>query len=145
MAGEGGGDYGAGFLAGGDEGVAGWNPRQQGGDVGGCDHFQEGVRGIVPQPPYFAGGVIERQAGIGTELSDRGLVEPLLGRDAEMLLVPEVNQPHDPPEVVDPVGVIERHAPAVRLGRETAQEQDASAIRQEGFKWMLFGFHVLQR
>ena len=52
-----------------------------------------------------------------------------------------MNQPHDAPEVVDPVGVIEWHAPAMRLGRETAQKQNPCILGQEGLKRMLLGVH----
>ena len=45
------------------------------------------------------------------------------------------------PEVIDPVGVIERHAPPVRLWRKAPQEQDACALRQEWLEWMLFDVH----
>lgn len=111
---------------------------QQSLDVGGGDDLQEGVGGVVFQPPDLAGSVVEGEALPGAELPNRPLVKPLLPRHAEMQLVPKVNQPHDAPEVVDPVGVVEGHAPAVGLGRETAQEQDAGVRGQEGLEGMLF-------
>ena len=58
-----------------------------------------------------------------------------------MVPVGEMDQAHDAPEVVDPVGVIKRHAPAVRLRRETAQEQDICVLRQEGLKRVCFYHH----
>ena len=82
---------GAGFFAGGDEGVALRNTGQEGGDVGGGDDFQEGIGCIVAEAADFAGGVVEGQAGIDTKLSDQGFVKPLLPRHAEMQLVPKVN------------------------------------------------------
>ena len=134
---EGLGDDGAGFFAGGDEGVAMGDAGQHGRDVRGGDDLQEGVGGVVFEAAYLACGVVEREAGVGAELPDPGFVETLFAWHAEMILFPEVDDAHDTPEVVDPVGVVERHAPAVRLGREAAQEQDARALRQEGFEGVL--------
>ena len=135
---EGLGGEGAGFFARGDEGVAVGDAGQQGRDVRGGDDLQEGVGGVVFEAAHLAGGVVEREAGVGAELPDPGFVEALLPRHAEMILFPEVDDSHDPPEVVDPVGVVERHAPAVRLGRETAEEQDACVRGQEGLEGVLF-------
>ena len=134
---EGLGGEGAGFFARGDEGVAMGDAGQHGRDVRGGDDLQEGVGGVVFEAAYLACGVVEREAGVGAELPDPGFVEALLARHAEMILFPEVDDAHDPPEVVDPVGVVERHAPAVRLGREATQEQDARALRQEGLEGVL--------
>ena len=102
---------------------------------------REGVGGVVAETADFAGGVVEGEALIGTEGADGGLVEAFLGRDAEVVLVGKVDDAHYAPEVVDPVGVIEGHAPAVGLGREAAQEEDAGARGQEGLERMEFGFH----
>lgn len=135
---EGPGDDGAGFFAGGDEGVALRNTGQECRDVGWRDNLQEGVGGVVFQPPDLAGGVVEGEALPSAELPNRPLVKPFLPWHAEMVLVPEVDHPHDAPEVVDPVGVVEGHAPAVRLGREAAQEQDARVRGQEGLEGVLF-------
>jgi len=115
---------------------------QKGGDVGGRDHLQEGVGGVVPEAPHFAGGVVEGQARIRAEAADHGLVKAFLPRQAKMLPVPKMNQAHDAPEVVDPVGVIERHAPAVRLGRKTPQEQDARSLREERLEWVALRVHA---
>ena len=131
----------AGLLAGGDKGVARRDVSQQSRNVSGGNHLQEGVGGIVAEAPDLACCVVECQAGIGAKRAYRSLVEPFLTWHAKVRLVPEVNQSHDAPEVVDPVGVIKRHAPAVRLGREAAQEQDAGARRKEGFEWVFFGVH----
>ena len=68
----------------------------------------------------------------------------LFASHAEMVLVPEVYQPHNSPEIVDPVGVVERHAPAVWLGRKTAQEEDSGASRQKGFEGVSFCFHSVK-
>ena len=136
---------GAGFFAGGDEGVAVGDTGQQRGDVGGGDDFEEGVGGVVLEAADFGGGVIKRQTFPRGERSYSSFVEALFANHAEVILVPEVNQPHDPPEVVDPVRVIKRHAPAVRLGRETPQKEDACAFGQEWLEWMFFYGHMLQR
>ena len=127
-----------GFFAGDNDVSALGDTGQQGRDVGGGDYFQEGVGGVVFEAANLAGGVVEGQALLGTEGADGGFVEAFLGRDAEVVFVAEVDEAHDAPEVVDPVGVIERHAPAVRLGRETPQEQDACTLRKEGLEGMLF-------
>ena len=82
---------GAGFFAGGDEGVALRNTGQKGGDVGGGDDFQEGIGCIVAEAADFGGSVVEGQASLGAELPNRSLVKPLLPRHAEMQLVPKVN------------------------------------------------------
>ena len=111
-----------GLLAGGDQGVAGGDLRQQGRDVGGPNHLQEGVGGVVTEAADFAGGVVEGQAVIGTKRPDGHLVKALFGRDAEAVFIVKEDEADDAPEVVDPVGVIEGHAPAVGLGREAAQE-----------------------
>ena len=77
----------------------------------------------------------------GTEGADQHLIEALFDRNAEVIFVPEVNHSHNAPEVVDPVRVVERHAPAARLGREAAQEQDACAFRQERRERVLLCIH----
>ena len=59
-----------------------------------------------------------------------------------MLPVPVKDQSHYAPEVVDPVGVVERHAPAVRLGRKTPQKEDARPRRQERLEGMGLGVHT---
>ena len=59
---------------------------------------------------------------MGAELTYLGLVESFFFDYAEVVFVVEVDEADDAPEVVDPVGVVEWHAPAVGLGRETAQE-----------------------
>lgn len=111
---------------------------QQGGDVGGRDHLQKGVGGVVLETPHFAGCVVERQSFGGAERPDQGFVKAFLPRQAKMFPVPKMNQAHDAPEVIDPVGVIERHAPAVRLGRKTPEEQNPGALREERLKGVFF-------
>ena len=58
-----------------------------------------------------------------------------------MVFVPEMNEPHDAPEVINPIRIVERHAPAMRLGRKTAQKQDARAGWQERLEGMRLGNH----
>ena len=83
---EGLGGEGAGFFACGDEGVAGRDAGQQGGDVGGGDDLQESVGGVVFEAAYLAGGVVEGQTFPGAKLPDSSFVEALLSRHAEMIL-----------------------------------------------------------
>ena len=81
---------------------------------------------------------------MGAEFANIGLIEAFFCGVAEVVFVVEMNQPHDSPEVVDPVGVIERHAPAVRLRRETAQKKDPGVFRQKRFKRVLLYIHWSQ-
>ena len=82
-------------------------------------------------------GVVEGQAVLGAEVFYGGLVEAFLVDDAEVVFIIKVDEADDAPEVVDPVGVIEWHAPAVGLGRETAQEEDPGVLGQEGLKGVM--------
>ena len=128
-------------MAGGDDGAAVRDALEEGGDVGGGDDFEEGVGGVVSETAHFARRVVEGEALIGTKGADGGLVEALFGRDAEVVFIGKMDEAHYAPEVVDPVGVVEWHAPAVGLGREAAQEEDAGARGQKWFERMAFGVH----
>ena len=142
---EGGDDLG-GFLAGGDEGVAVGDAAEEGGDVRRGDDLEEGVGGVVLEAADFTGGVIEGEAGVGAETAYGGFVEAFFAGDAEMVFVGEVDQAHDPPEVVDPVGVVEWHAPPVLLRRKTSEEYNPRILRQERFERVSFsgdGHHDL--
>ena len=130
-----------GLLAGGYQVVTVRNLPQQRRDVGRGNHLQEGVGGIVAEAAYRAGGVIEGEAFLRAEGADRGLVETLFAADAEMVLVAEVDEAHDAPEIIDPVRVEERHAPPFLLWRETPEEQDPCALRQERFERMRLDGH----
>ena len=132
----------SGFLPGGDERAAGGNLPEQGRDVRRGYHLQECVGGIVPHSPDFTGGIVEGKALSFAERADGSFVEGFLLRKAEMILVFEENQSHDAPEVIDPIGVVERHAPAVLLRRKTPQEQDPGPNRQKRFERMLLGIHL---
>ena len=58
-----------------------------------------------------------------------------------MVLVSEMDEAEDAPEVVDPVGVVERHTPAVRLRRETAQKEHSRSFGQEWLERVKFCVH----
>ena len=81
---------------------------------------------------------------MGAEFAYIGLIKAFFVDDAEVVFIVEVYQTHDPPEVVDPVWVIKRHAPAVRLRRETAQKQDPCVLGQKRFKRMFLDVHRLR-
>ena len=130
-----------GLFSGSDEISAVWDAPEQSRDVGWRDHFQEGIGGVVFQAPDFAGGVVEGESLGGAKLPDQRFVKPLFGRNAEVILVPKLDEAQDTPEVIDPVGVIEWHAPAVRLGRETAQKEHPCSSGQERLKGMTLDAH----
>ena len=129
------------LLPGGDKRVTVGNPGEQPGDVRGRDHLQEGVGRIVLQAAHLAGGVVEREPGLCAERPHGRFVEALLLQKAEMVLVPEMDQAQDPPEIVQPVRIVERHAPPLRLGRKAPQEQHFRPFRQEGFERMALGWN----
>ena len=109
-----------GFLASGYNCVAMWYLLQQCGDIGRCYYFQEGIGGVVFQAYDFCCGIVEGQTFLDAEFAYIGLIETFFFDYAESVFIIEMDQTHDAPEVVDPVGVIEWHAPTVGLGRETA-------------------------
>ena len=127
-----------GFLASGHEGVAVGNLAEEGGDVRRGDDLEECVGGVVLQAADFAGGVVEGQAGFGAETADGGFVETFLAGEAEVVLVGKMDEAHYPPEVVDPVGIIERHAPPVLLRRKAPEEKDVRILRQEWLEGVFF-------
>ena len=117
------------------------NAGEEPGNVRGCNHLQEGVGRIVLEAAHLAGGVIEREPGLRAESPHGRLVEALLFQEAEMVLVPEMDQAQDAPEIVQPVRVVERHAPPLGLGREAPQEQHLRPLRQEGLERMALGWN----
>ena len=129
------------LLAGGDDGIAMRQPFQQGGDVRGGHDLEELVGGIVCQPADFRGGIIHGKAFFRAESHDPSFVKTLLSGNLEMALVLEKEQAADPPEIVDPVRVVEVHAPASGLGREAAEEEYPGFLRQERLERMLFCVH----
>ena len=58
-----------------------------------------------------------------------------------MVLIAEMNHPHDPPEIIRPVRIIERHAPPLRLGRKAAQQKHLRPNGQEGLEGVSLGVH----
>ena len=93
----------------------------------------------------MGGGVVESQSVLCAEVFYGLLIEAFFFDDAEVVFIIEMYQADDAPEVVDPVGVIERHAPAVGLGRETAQKQHPGVLRQKWLKRVLLYIHRSQR
>lgn len=106
--------------------------RQEGMDVGGQDNLQELVRGIVLQAAYGGGGVVEAYALVHQEGDDEVKAEGLCLCIHEMVLVAEENKALYAPVVVDEVGIVEVHAPALPLWRETAQEEHTAVLGQKG-------------
>ena len=105
--------------------------------------FEEIVRGVGLQTPHAPGGVEEGETLRAAEGDDALAVERLRGVRAALEVVSVIveEQTHDAPEVVDPVGVEEVHAPPCAGRRETAEEEGTAVGRQEGFERMAFGFH----
>lgn len=98
---------GRGLAAGGDQCAAIGQGVEQLGDIGRFEHFQQVVAGIVVQAVDADGGVVEGQPLRGGELHDAFLVEALLARHFEVALVALMDDAHDAPEVVNPVGIEE--------------------------------------
>lgn len=108
------------------------NTGQEGMDVGGKDNLQELVRGIVLQASHGGGGVVEAYALVHQEGDDKVQAECLCRSVHEMALVTKENEALYAPMVVDEVGIVEVHAPAFPLRRETAQEEHTAVLGQEG-------------
>lgn len=110
---------------------------QEGVDVGGQDNLQELVRGIVLQAAYGGGGVVETYALVLQEGDDEVKAEGLCLGVHEMVLVAKENEALYAPMVVDEVGIVEVHAPALPLRRETAQEEHTAVLWQKGVQRMV--------
>ena len=110
---------------------------QEGVDVGGQDNLQELVRGIVLQAAYGGGGVVEAYALVHQEGDDKVQAEGLCRGVHEMVLVTKENQALYAPMVVDKVWIVEVHAPALPLWRETAQEEHTAVLWQKGVQRMV--------
>ena len=121
-----------GFLACGDDNTAMGHTMQEGVDVGGQDNLQELVRGIVLQAAYGGGGVVEADALVHQEGDDEVKAEGLCLGVHEMVLVAKENESLYAPVVVYEVGIVEVHAPALPLRRETAQEEHTAILWQKG-------------
>ena len=125
-----------GFFSGGDNGLALRDLPQQGGDVGRGHYLQELVGGVVFQAADGGGGVVHRYAGSGAEIHYVIQSEFLGGNVHETVLVVEKYQAQNPPHVVDEIRVVKIYAPALGLGRETAQHQHLGISRQEWLERM---------
>ena len=101
-------------------------------DVGGQDNLQELVRGIVLQAAHSGGSVVEAYALVHQEGDDEIKAEGLCLGVHEMVLVAEKNKAFYAPVVIDKVGVVEIHTPALPLWRETAQEEHTAVLWQKG-------------
>ena len=110
---------------------------QEGMDVGGQDNLQELVRGIVLQAAYGGGGVVEAYALVHQEGDDEVKAEGLCLGVHEMVLVAKENEALYAPVVVDEVGIVEVHAPALPLWRETAQEEHTAILWQKRVQRMV--------
>lgn len=110
---------------------------QEGMDVGGQDNLQKLVRGIVLQAAYGGGGVIEADALVHQEGDDEVKAEGLCLGIHEMVLVAKENEALYAPMVVDEIGIVEIHAPALPLWRETAQKEHTAVLWQKGVQRMV--------
>ena len=110
---------------------------QEGVDVGGQDNLQELVRGIVLQAAYGGGGVVEADALVVKKGDDEVKAEGLCLGVHEMVLVAKENEALYAPVVVDEVGIVEVHAPALPLRRKTAQEEHTAVLWQKRVQRMV--------
>ena len=110
---------------------------QEGMDVGGQDNLQELVRGIVLQAAYGGGGVVEAYALVHQEGDDEVKAEGLCLGVHEMILVAKEDKSLYAPMVVDEIGIVEVHAPALPLRRETAQEEHTAVLWQKRVQRMV--------
>lgn len=110
---------------------------QEGMDVGGQDNLQKLVRGIVLQAAYGGGGVEEAYPLVLQKGDDEVKTEGLCLGVHEMVLVAKENEALYAPVVVDEVGIVEVHAPALPLRRETAKEEHTAVLWQKGVQRMV--------
>lgn len=106
-------------------------------DVGGKDNLQELVRGIVLQASHGGGGVVEAYALVHQEGDDEVQTEGLCRSIHKMVLVTKEDEALYAPMVVDEVGIVEVHAPAFPLRRETAQKEHTAVLWQKGVQRMV--------
>ena len=114
-----------------------WHTMQESVNVGGQDNLQELVRGIVLQAAYGGGGVVEADALVHQEGDDEIKAEGLCLGVHEMVLVAKENEALYAPVVVNEIGIVEVHAPALPLRRETAQEEHTAVLWQKGVQRMV--------
>ena len=60
---------------------------QQRRNIGGRNHLQESIGGIVAQATDLAGGVIESQPLAGAEIPNQCFIETLFRRNAKVILI----------------------------------------------------------
>ena len=111
---------GGGELAGGDDGIALGHTVEHRLYVGFLDDVEVFVGGGVLGAHYPCGSVIHGNAFLPEECLNPWLVKPLFSFDDKVLLVAEEDDAHNAPHVILEVGVIERHAPAMRCRWECA-------------------------
>lgn len=100
-------------------------------DVGWQDNLKELVRGIVLQASHGGGSVVEAYSLVHQEGDDKVQAEGLCRSVHEMVLVTKEDETLYAPMVVDKVWIVEVHAPAFPLRRETAQEEYTAVLWQE--------------
>ena len=108
------------------------NTGQGGVDVGWQNYLKELVRSIVLQASHGGGGVVEAYTLVHQEGDDKVQAECLCRSVHEMVLVTKKDEALYAPMVVDEVGIVEVHAPAFPLRRETAQEEHTAVLWQKG-------------
>ena len=89
--------------------MAGWDLREQRADISLADHLQKRVRGIVLQPPDLYRSVVESESPLPAKPHDTTHVESLLAPHRKSFALPEIDQPHDPPKVIQPIRIIKLH------------------------------------
>ena len=129
------------FLSGGDDGRATRDLSEQSGKVGRGDDFQKLVRRIILKTADGGSRVVQGDAFVEQELHNHFFLETFGPFIYKPIPVAMENVSHDAPHVVDEVRVVEIHAPAFFLGRETAQHQQACVGRKERLQGMLFGWN----
>ena len=153
------------LAAGGYNRPALWHLAKKREHIGPLNNLQKVVIGIVLQPPDLPCSIKQRNSLLLAELHNPLFIKPFNGflglrgiakftfeqrcgslfkmrLDLKMSFVPEVNQPLNPPEIIDPVRVKEFHAPPGLRRRKTAQKQHLSVHRQKRFKRMLLNCHI---
>ena len=110
-------------------------------DVRGLLYLQVLVAGIVPGAAYLLCSVEESQAMLCGQADDSLPVKLFGALLLQSRWFSQQEEPHDAPEIIEPVGVKEFHAPPLAWWRKTAQEQHACSSRKEWFQGMLLYGH----
>ena len=111
--------------------------RQESMNVGRQYNLQKLVRGIVLQSAHGGGGIIETNALVVKEGNDKVKTECLCLGVHKIVLVAKEYESLNAPMVVDEVGIVEVHAPALPLWRETAQEEHTAILWQKRVQRMV--------